>query len=177
MKKIMLLFAATLLLASCSETTQNVVIDNRYSMDIPEGLTTTTELNDIASLQYQDMVNELYVVVIDEPIKDINDAIVEMELQDTYTPDLSGYTKLILEDFIPAVAPTTKTEPVDATINGMKAKTYTMEADVEGTPAFYKVAYVQGKDTYYQILTWTLTSKKDEYGEKMDKMIQSFKEI
>lgn len=177
MKKVVVLLATVLFLASCSESTQNVVIDNRYSMDVPEGLTTTTELNDIASLQYQDMVNELYVVVIDEPIKDINDAIIEMEMQDTYSTDLNGYTKLILEDFIPAVAPTTKTEPADATINGLKAKTYSMEADVEGTPAFYKVAYVQGKETYYQILTWTLTSKKDEYGEKMDKMIQSFKEI
>ncbi len=177
MKKVVVLLATVLFLASCSESTQNVVIDNRYSMDVPEGLTTTTELNDIASLQYQDMVNELYVVVIDEPIKDINDAIIEMEMQDTYSTDLNGYTKLILEDFIPAVAPTTKTEPADATINGLKAKTYSMEADVEGTPAFYKVAYIQGKETYYQILTWTLTSKKDEYGEKMDKMIQSFKEI
>ena len=177
MKKVVVLLATVLFLASCSESTQNVVIDNRYSMDVPEGLTTTTELNDIASMQYQDMVNELYVVVIDEPIKDIIDAIIEMEMQDTYSTDLNGYTKLILEDFIPAVAPTTKTEPADATINGLKAKTYSIEADVEGTPAFYKVAYIQGKETYYQILTWTLTSKKDEYGEKMDKMIQSFKEI
>jgi hypothetical protein len=61
-------------------------------------------------------------------------------------------------------------------INGLNAKTQTFSGDVKGVNAFYEVALVEGKNHFYQILTWTLHSRKEEHHERMQKIIYSFSE-
>ena len=62
-------------------------------------------------------------------------------------------------------------------INGLNAKTFSVTGKVDGIDAFYKIAYIEGKDTYYQVLIWSLLKKQEKYTPEMEKIIASFKEI
>jgi hypothetical protein len=41
----------------------------------------------------------------------------------------------------------------------------------------FTVAFIEGKETLYMVMTWTFEKTKSEYQEDMDKMINSFKEL
>ncbi len=57
------------------------------------------------------------------------------------------------------------------------ARMTTLVAKVHGHSVFYHIAIIEGKDHYYQIMTWTLASRKQRYAGVMNGMIQSFREI
>jgi len=42
---------------------------------------------------------------------------------------------------------------------------------------YYKFAAIEGKNDYYQVLTWTLKEKRDQHQQQMEVMINSFKEV
>ena len=64
MKKLLLL-ATLFFIISCQENekTQTIKIKNQYSLDLPESLSLATNLNNEASLQYQYLPEEFYVIV------------------------------------------------------------------------------------------------------------------
>ncbi|RRJ89018.1 hypothetical protein EG240_13035 [Paenimyroides tangerinum] len=67
--------------------------------------------------------------------------------------------------------------PKETTINGLLAILFTVKAKISGYTAYYHFTYIQGKENYYQILTWTFDSKENDHKEKMNAMINSFKEV
>ena len=171
---------ASLLLLSCGddskEKLQTVKINNLYAMELPEFLTKTKGLSDEASLQYQNTLREVYIMVIDEPKSELQKAITENALEDYYTPDLDGYAQLIYDgidsranlDSVPQLKPTK--------INGLTAKTCAFTGTSQGIHVYWDLAFIEGKNNYYQVTTWTLLDKKEEYKDIMDAMINSFKE-
>ncbi|MBL0303429.1 MAG: hypothetical protein IPQ23_17305 [Cytophagaceae bacterium] len=72
---------------------------------------------------------------------------------------------------------TKKTALIDTVVNNMPAKHIRLSGKVEGLDAFYSVAFVEGKDTYYQVMAWTLANKEAQYTERMNKIIHSLKEL
>lgn len=168
-----------LFLNSCKteEEVQEVVIENRYKLDVPKSLKKATNLHADASLQYQDVANELYIIVIDEKIKDINDAITTYGLSSTYSQDLDGYTKLLQDDSQSRIKILSKSAIKKENINGNEARTMEMNAEIEKMDIYYNLAYIKGKKTYYQVMIWTANEKKATMKEKMQKMIHSFKEM
>ena len=66
MKKIYFLFI-TLVLLSCSKEEEFKKIEvKNYALQLPSYLSKTNDLNEDASLQYQNPFRELYIIVIDE---------------------------------------------------------------------------------------------------------------
>jgi hypothetical protein len=69
-----------------------VSINEDYSMGIPMNMSKTTSLNDDASLQFQNIFKETYVIVIDENKKEFINAYMELSVYDTSRSALSNYS-------------------------------------------------------------------------------------
>jgi hypothetical protein len=59
----------------------------------------------------------------------------------------------------------------------MPAKLTTLSGTVEGIDVFYSIGIYEGKDSYYQVLAWTLKSKQYSYKTKMNKILYSLAEL
>lgn len=174
------IFLLTILFAtSCQQgdTEKLVTIENKYSISIPSFLVKGSNLNEDASLQYLHTWKEFYVIVIDESKSEMQKAIVENDLTERYSNDIKGYSDLLLDGFEQSISISHKSDIVDTLINNMPARLLTINGRAEGIDAFYSLAFIQGKERYYQILAWSLSSKKYEYEDRMRKIMYSFKEL
>lgn len=169
----------TFLLSSCSsqEGEQTINVEKRYSLEIPSFLSEVDNLHDEASLQYQNLFNEFYVIVIDESKEAFHNVLEENELNDTYSSDVDGYTKIVLDALVSSVVDVIQTDLIETNVNGMPARLTTIEGIVEDIPVFYAYGVYEGKDTYYQVITWTLSEKQSKYESKMDAILKSLKEF
>jgi hypothetical protein len=139
---------AFLLFISCEPdtSTRPVTINNQYAMRIPAMLSSTSRLNEDASMQYQNIMRELYVIVIDEPIDEINQAFSDFQLMDLYSMDLDGYALLILDAFADNLSSHQTQGVIPAKINGLPARVAKVDARVQGHSVFYHIAIFEGKD-------------------------------
>ncbi len=153
-------------------------IEDKYSISLPGFLVEAgITLNEEASLEYMNAFMEFYVMVIDEPKSDIEKVLIDYELADLYLNNLKGYSELILDGLRQAVIVSQESDVVDTVINGLPARLLTINGTVEGIDIFYSLAYIEGKERYYQIFTWTLSEKETEYRDKMSTILYSFKEL
>lgn len=184
MKKITNLFLTILtisLLNSCqlldSDKEQVVSIENKYSLSMPAFLTKANDLNDEASLQYQNTLKEFYVIVLDEPKSQLGKSLVDNGLDETYSDDIKGYSELLANGLKTGLSVSNVPEFKDTTINNMPARLLSLKGKVKALDVAYKVAFIEGKERYYQVMSWTLLSKELMYREKMDKILYSLKEL
>jgi len=165
-----------LFLSACSNNTQKIKVGDKYSLVLPDYLSETDELNDDASLQYQNTEKEFYTIVIDENKQELFDIIDQSELLAGYQKNLEGYSKLLLDGLIAdaglAVAPKVQ----DETINGLPAKILSTTLDADGFRVYYKIAMIEGKADFYQVMTWTMESNATEHEEEMEGIVRSFVE-
>lgn len=151
-----------------------------YSMKLPDYLTAGDDLNDEASLQYQNIYKEVYVIVIDEPKQDFIDVFMSLDDYDSTKSAVDNYADAQMESIEGNMSTVTSKSTIRKTKFG---KCDARVADVAGTQEGiddamgFTVAFVEGKETLYMVMTWTFEKTKSEYQEDMDKMINSFKEL
>jgi hypothetical protein len=180
MQRFNILFFTFLFITSCQsgDTEKLVTIDNKFSISIPSFLVkANTTLNEDASLQYLHAWKEFYVVVIDESKSEMQKALVDNSLTGKYSNDIKGYSNLLLDDFEQSISVSHKSNIVDTLINNMPARLLTINGRAEGIGIFYSLAFFQGKERYYQVIAWTLSSKELAYKNKMNKIMYSLKEL
>tara|TARA_B110000977_G_scaffold19135_1_gene23073 strand:+ start:560 stop:1144 length:585 start_codon:yes stop_codon:yes gene_type:complete len=179
MRKTIFFILTIFLLQSCNsgEEEQLISVGNKYSLSIPSFLTKVNNLNDDASLQYQHAWKEFYVIAIDESKEEMHNALIENDLTDTYKKNIEGYSKLIMDVFKDGLSNPYQSELIDTTINKMPAKLTTLSGTVEGIDVYYSIGIYEGKDSYYQVLAWTLKSKQYSYKTKMNKILYSLAEL
>lgn len=148
-----------------------------FSLEIPAFLNKTNMLHEEATLQYQNLIREYYTVVIEEPIDEFQ-AIVDIEphFNENYTPDLDGYTKLIMESILMNVETKEQSEILKTEINGLPCRKFEISGKVDGMDIYYNIAYLQGKTKFFQVVNWTLLENKKDYASSMHQTITSFKE-
>ena len=151
-----------------------------YSMKLPDYLTEGYELNDEASLQYQNEYKEVYVIVIDEPKQDFIDVFMDLGDYDSTKSAVDNYADAQMESIEGNMSTvTSKSTMRKSKLSGCDARV----CDVAGTQSGiddamgFTVAFVEGKETLYMIMTWTFEKTKADYQDDMDKMINSFKEL
>jgi len=159
---------------------EEVKINGLYSMKLPDYLTPGDDLNSEASLQYQNIVKEVYVIVIDESKQDFIDVFKELGDYDSTKSACDNYAEAQMKSIEENMTTVTSKSPLrKAKLGGCDARL----ADVAGTqadiedPMGFTVAFIEGKETLYMVMTWTFEKSKDTYQEDMDKMINSFKEL
>jgi hypothetical protein len=173
MKKIIALCLFTVLLSCDSNEVQTVSIKNQYSLELPDFLSKARDLHEDASLQYQNALREFYVVVIDEPKQEFFDI---ASTTTDFPADFNGYHQILRSGLEEAIQKIEITQSKDAQINGLKAKMFSLTGEIESIPVYYEVAYVEGKDRFYQIVIWTLKDNQEKYKTQMQQIIKSFKE-
>lgn len=173
--------------AQKNDETQHVVVDGKYSIDVPVFLSETTKLGEDASLQYWNKTLDVTFMVVDEPkaefaeaLKDVDELSVELgNSSDNGGADL-------LSDFA-AVSISNMFEMDDISIerndniqiNGLKAKV----VNVFQKRTFFKdavygiMAYVEGKNTLYQIIILIGGTSIKKLAEKMEECVYTFKEL
>lgn len=182
-KKIMrltIIFILTIFfLQSCGsgDEEQLITIGNKYALSIPSFLTKVNNLNDEASLQYQHAWKEFYIIVIDESKVEMENALIENDLTDLYEINIEGYSKFVLKGFKESLNNLYQSEIIDTTINKMPAKLTSLSGTLEGIDIYYSIGIYEGKDSYYQVLAWTLKNKKDRYKTKMNRILYSLEEL
>ena len=179
MKKSLFLFSIVVLFCSCQSgnTLKTVTIEERYSISVPSFLSEGRNLNEDASLQYQNMWKEFYVIVIDESKSELHEALNQANRTEIYSNDLKGYSELLINGFEQGISVTHKSEPIDTLINNMPAKLLTISGQVNGIDIFYSIAFIEGEHLYYQIMAWTLLDKRSQHEELMSKVIHSLVEL
>lgn len=157
-----------------------VKINGLYSMKMPDYLSEGYELNDEASLQYQNEVKEVYVIVIDEPKQDFIDVFQTLGDYDSTKSACDNYAEAQMESIEENMSTVTSKSTMRKTkLGGCEARV----CDVAGTQSGideamgFTVAFIEGKENLYMVMTWTFESTKSEYQDDMDKMINSFKEL
>lgn len=169
MKNVLFFGLLTVLFISCNSTTeyQNVKIKKKYSLDLPDYMGESLDLNSDASLQYQNTFRELYAIVLDEPKADFPNP-KEINVEDFYSIVRGNLEETLKNPTFSATR--------DTTINGLKAKLFSLSDNTEGVDIYYQFAYLESDKHFYQILIWTLENRKDQYIKDMDRIIASFKE-
>lgn len=178
MKNIFLFLLATIILQACNSGQQEqlVSVDNKYSLSIPAFLSKTDDLNEDASLEYQNPLREFYVITIDESKKELDQALIDNDLTDYYENNIEGYSDLILEGLHYGLKNAKTSNILDTTVNKMPAKLTSISGEVDGFEIFYYIGIYEGKDRFYQVLTWTLNNRKSMYKSQMEKILHSLKE-
>ncbi len=176
-KTIYFLFTVFFLTSCQPSETETINVEDKYSITIPAFLSKSSILNSDASLQYQHIFKEFYVIVIDETKEEFLQAINENELTEPYSSDLNGYTKLLMDSFENSINTYQKAEFNDTIINGVNAKLTSITGKSEGVDAYFMLAFLEGDKRFYQIMTWTLSNRKYTYNDMMKKLIYSFKEL
>jgi len=168
-------FAVLLTLISCnSNEAETVKVSGRYTIDIPTSLSKADNLNEGASLQYSNERKELYIIVMEEPKKVYEDIIASDP--ESYQPGLEGYAGLLLESTESKIKTDASPALAKRKVGNLDAYTTEFSGVVDGLHIYWKMAYIEGKNRYYQIMAWTLNDKKEVHGPTMDAMINSFKE-
>jgi len=173
----LVLFAFAIQSCSSPDALQEITIENRYSIALPSFLTKTDVLNDDASLQYMNGAREFYVIVIDESKEEFHEAVTSEGLEELYPADLSGYANLLLDRFTSAAKVKSKSKMTETTINGMPALEVTIAAAFDDVDVFCSLAYIEGKQDYYQVFAWTLKKHEKEYKADLMAIAKTLKEL
>ena len=179
MKSCIALISFILLAVSCnlSKDTKEVKSNNKYSLEIPSSLVENKSLNKAASLSYNNLLEELYIIVLDESKEEMNQVMLVNGLNETYGNGLIGYAELLSQNLMKSVKNGKISKLNKTKINSLNAYTTEIEGNINGIKIYYLFAFIEGKDSYYQIMSWTLLNKKQENREKIKNMIFSFKEL
>ena len=157
-----------------------VEIDGLYSMKIPQFMTVTNQLQEDASLQYNNIFKEKYVIVLDEDSEEITQFMMDSGVYDESKSKLENYADTRLNFFMESgISVISKTDLKSEMINGRKAYSIKIDAsvpDIAEDIAYY-YTYVEGKEHYYMIMSWTILDRKGSYTDEVKKMVSSFKEL
>jgi len=180
MKKTLSILSILFVLFACKEdtSTQTITIKKQYSIEIPDFLTAANHLHEDASLQYQNIFKEFYTIIIDESSKEFNEMVTnEPNLTEFYSPDLEGYSNLIIDNMKVTIEDGTYSEFTQTKINGVDAKIISISGTVEDIKVFYHLTFIKGKKQYYQIVNWTELKRKEDHLQSMENISASFKEL
>jgi len=140
--------------------------DESCQIVVPGNWQTRSDLNDDAVIQAGNLPAELYIVVIRESKEDYGKK-----------ADLDFYTNLIRDNFKKTVTDPVLSEPLSVNINGHAAKQFETGGEMDNIKVKYIYTTVETPKNYYQIVSWTLSSRFDANRSKLAEVINSFKEV
>lgn len=155
-------------------------INGLYSMKIADYMTETTELQQDASLQYNNLFQEKYLTVLDEKKEDVEAFQADNGLADDSKSALTNYAEIRLQYLKEnGVEVISQKKLKNSVINGHNAISTIIDAKVDGIDEniTYYFTYVEGTDHFYMVSAWTLMSLKRSYTNEVKVMVESFKEL
>lgn len=155
-----------------------VNVNNEYGVLLPKYLSKATNLNEDASLQYQNIFKETYVIIIDEPKDGFITSFKELELYDESLTPLENYSNFQNKSLSEATKEVIYDSGfTDKTINSLPARTKKLQAKVSGIDfeISYWNTYIESDSKMYTMMCWTLSERQKKYDDTFTKVINSFK--
>jgi hypothetical protein len=155
----------------------NAVSANEYSIEIPSHLSRATTLNQEASLQYQDAVNGLFVIVMDDLKPGIKATMKQLGIYDEKAGIAHNYReanmRMLVSNIRLVSTPTIRRD----TLNKLDAEVveFTGIANPTDGEIFYKIAFVEGNLSMHTIMCWTPVKNRQVYNAEMEQIINSFR--
>ncbi|TAF67291.1 MAG: hypothetical protein EAZ55_02935 [Cytophagales bacterium] len=141
-------------------------VEGLYSMDIAPYLDETNDLNDEASLQYNNTSKEVYIIVIDDDKNAIGDEY-----------NLSSYFNFAIGNIKAGISGATVTGQKTFTLpSGSTCQQAIVTGSFNGIGVYYILSAIETPTHFYQALSWTLKENASLYGNDMQEMIKSFKQ-
>jgi len=187
--KVLFVFTCLLLVSSCIDFSDNikkkkltdgdfntVTVNKEYQVKLPKYMKEAQNLNDEASLQYQNIFKETYFVVIDEPKDEFKEAFIEIGEYNDSLPLLKNYKYAQLEFFKESMTNYEFISESTKKINGRNAEVLAFDGKVEGL--IYNISYlftfIEGDEKVYMLMAWTLKNKEQKYKETFEHISNSF---
>lgn len=121
-------------------------------LEIPEGWSERSDLNDEADIQVASIKEELYVIVLSEYKEDYDDGFT-----------VSDHSERTLEYLMEGVEDAEIVSgPVNIEVNGRPSVQYEIKGVVDGIKAVYLHITVDGEIAFHQVVAWTLSSGYDK---------------
>ncbi|MFD2098282.1 hypothetical protein [Flagellimonas iocasae] len=179
--------ALSLFLVSCVDGKKNpegtattedfatVTVPKEYSIRLPRSMQKTTALNSDASLQYQNIHDEIYTIIIDEPKQEFVDASRVLEYKEKSSIGL--YRDIQLKRLSQRMDITYQSKPSKMTISGLTTESVEIDAKIDNIEEdlTYFLTFIEGNDKIYMIMSWTLKSKKQRFKNTFLTIVKSFK--
>lgn len=158
---------------------KTVKISGKYQMAIPSYMKKTNELNDEASLQYNNLFKETYVIVIDESKEQFVSAMQEAEMTDTLQSTIENYKNIQMQLLKGNINISSEKNTEKKTINGLDIEQVEFVGKIPGVDdeIVYILTFIEGKNDLYMIMSWTLNKYSKKYSNTFHKMADSFKEL
>ncbi|MCU0433429.1 MAG: hypothetical protein MUC87_08255 [Bacteroidia bacterium] len=179
MKNLACLFLLILTFNACNTEpkVKTITIKNQYTLNIPEPFTPIANLNEEASLEYGNTADDFYVIVIDESKLSFREALELNGIEAEYKPDLQGYTDILINSLKQEMVDFKISELKDTVLNNLPAKLANITGKVNAYDVYFQYAFIEGRNNFYQVMTWANLNKKDRYLNAMNKMVRSLKEL
>ncbi|WMI68184.1 hypothetical protein [Mangrovimonas sp. YM274] len=159
------------------EKNERKIVENKYSVLIPEYLTKTTGLNQYTDFEYENIKKDFYIIIMDES-KDGFYKSVERKKYDV-TPNINGYYEVIKNHFKNEtnLKEFKVSDEIFELDKAEKKITFTMTGiDVtDNYPIYYRYSIIESKTRYYQIMSWTNQTNASKMIVDMNKIINSFR--
>lgn len=149
-----------------------------YSLETPKYFKETVGLNPDALLQLRSVERDVYLIVIEEPKEEV---IRNFKMVGIYNDELSpaaNYLNVQSNSLTKDSRVIEKGNPTTLEINGMPAMNMELLAQPQGTPVpiYYLLTFVEGEETLYMIMQWTIESQREEFEATFEVIADSFKE-
>ena len=156
---------------------KSIEINSEYTMSVPKYMKETNGLNDDASLQYQNIFKETYVVVIDEPKEEFVSIFRELGEYNDSLSVIENYRDIQLQFLSEGITIDQSSESEMLKIKDLNAELVTITGKVTGViyGISYTLAFIEGSEDVYMIMAWTLESRQNKYEKTFMQMIKSFR--
>lgn len=190
MKKLLFGFAASIIAVSMTacggggtenlsleDDFEKVEVNGLYELSVPDYMEEATDLNDEASLQYQNALKETYVIVIDEPKGDFEDIFRALGEWDDNMSLVENYRAVQVSYFSEGTKIYDQSKPKSLEIDGLDAEIVTIEGRPDGMiyDIYYMLGFIEGKDNIFMVTAWTLLERKQKYEKTFEMIVKSFK--
>lgn len=172
MKKLILLVVAlTTVFISNAQTLKEYKAGHVFTVGLPDYMTRTVGLNDVASIQYKSDEKDVAGFVI-------YDTKEELQLAELSFSSIREFYDGFIGDFLADQENRQVSEPVLQT----KGETHFIECDATyydkelDAEIFYHVGVVETKKSFYKVLAWCSADKKDEFKKDFQKILYSLKD-
>ncbi len=154
-------------------------VEGMYEIDIPNYMKEAFDLNDDASLQFQNIYKETYIAIIDEDKSDFIEVFKDLNEYDDGLSVAGNYRNIQMQYFTEGIQIDERSEPQKMTINGMDAEQveFTGRVPEVDYDIYYLMTFIEGQDDVYMMMEWTLANFKDKYQSTFKQMADTFKEI
>ncbi|MBO6515343.1 MAG: hypothetical protein JJ975_02230 [Bacteroidia bacterium] len=157
---------------------ETVEVEGLYSIELPTYMMKATEeLNEDASLQYENGFREMYIEVIDESKQEFIDIFRQYDLYHDSLSVVQNYRLAQIGSVTEDLKVSSQAAPVAKMINGLNSETVQVDGFYEGVDEeiSYLLTAIEGDENLYLVMMWMLASDKEEKLPIFQKMVDSFK--